>query len=36
MKSMATTSALMTVEQFSALPEPAGGLYELRHGVPVF
>ncbi len=36
MKSMATTSALMTVEQFSALPEPAGGYYELRHGVPVF
>ena len=32
---MATTSALMTVEQYSALPEPEGGRYELRHGVPV-
>lgn len=36
MKPMATTSALMTVEQFSALAEPTGGYYELRHGVPVF
>lgn len=25
----------MTVEQFSALPEPAGAYYELHHGVPV-
>lgn len=25
----------MTVEQYSALPEPEGGRYELRHGVPV-
>lgn len=33
---MAATTALMTVEQYSALPEPKGGYYELRHGVPVF
>ena len=33
---MTTTSALMTVEQYSALPEPSGGFYELHHGVPVF
>src|SRR5258707_8661434 len=33
---MSTTSALMTVEQYSALPEPKGGYYELHHGVPVF
>ncbi len=32
---MAATSALMTVEQYSALPDPPGGRYELRHGVPV-
>jgi Uma2 family endonuclease len=32
---MATTSALMTVEQYSALPDPNGGRYELRHGVLV-
>jgi len=25
----------MTVEQYSALPDPPGGRYELRHGVPV-
>ena len=36
MKPMAASSALMTVEQYSALPEPAGGFYELHHGVPVF
>jgi Uma2 family endonuclease len=35
MNVMATTSALMTVEQFRALPEPTGGYYELHHGVPV-
>jgi Uma2 family endonuclease len=34
MNAMATTSALMTVEQFRALPEPKGGYYELHHGVP--
>jgi Uma2 family endonuclease len=34
MNAMATTSALMTVEQFRALPEPRGGYYELHHGVP--
>ncbi|HML15871.1 MAG TPA: Uma2 family endonuclease [Bryobacteraceae bacterium] len=33
---MATTSALMTVEQYSALPEDKPGRYELHHGVPVF
>jgi Uma2 family endonuclease len=32
---MATTSALMTVEQFRALPEPREGHSELHHGVPV-
>jgi Uma2 family endonuclease len=32
---MATTSALMTVEQFRALPEPREGYSELHHGVPV-
>lgn len=36
MKPMATTSALMTVEQFSAMPEGQAGRYELHHGVPVF
>lgn len=36
MSVMPTTSALMTVEQFSALPEPTGGYDELHHGVPVF
>ena len=35
MSVMPTTSALMTVEQYSALPDPEGGRYELRHGVPV-
>jgi Uma2 family endonuclease len=35
MNAMATTSALMTVEQYSALPDPKGGRYELRHGVLV-
>lgn len=32
---MPTTSALMTVEQYSALPDPQGGRYELHHGVLV-
>jgi Uma2 family endonuclease len=32
---MPTTSALMTVEQFRALPEPKEGYYELHHGVAV-
>ena len=32
---MATTSALMTVEQFRALPDPPGGYFELHHGVLV-
>lgn len=33
---MATTSRLMTVEEFAALPEDAGPVYhELRHGEPV-
>jgi Uma2 family endonuclease len=32
---MSTTSALMTVEQFRALPEPREGYSELHHGVPV-
>jgi Uma2 family endonuclease len=32
---MATTSALMTVEQFRAMPEPREGYLELHHGVPV-
>jgi Uma2 family endonuclease len=32
---MATTSALMTVEQYSALPDPKGGRYELHHGALV-
>jgi Uma2 family endonuclease len=32
---MATTSALMTVEQFRELPEPKEGYYELHHGEPV-
>jgi Uma2 family endonuclease len=32
---MSTTSALMTVEQFRALPEPREGTSELHHGVPV-
>jgi len=36
MSVMPTTSALMTVEQFCALPDPKGGYYELQHGVPVF
>jgi Uma2 family endonuclease len=36
MNVMSTTSALMTVEQFSVLPEPKGGYYELHQGVPVF
>lgn len=35
MRLMATSSALMTVEQFRALPEPTEGYYELHHGVPV-
>jgi Uma2 family endonuclease len=35
MNVMSTTSAPMTVEQYSALPEPKGGYYELHHGVPV-
>jgi Uma2 family endonuclease len=35
MNAMATTSALMTVEQYSALPDPKGGRYELHHGVLV-
>lgn len=26
----------MTVEQYSALPEPKGGYYELHHGEPIF
>jgi Uma2 family endonuclease len=32
---MSTTSALMTFEQFSALPENRNGRQELHHGVPV-
>lgn len=32
---MSTTSALMTVEQFRALPEPREGTSELHHGVVV-
>jgi Uma2 family endonuclease len=35
MSVMPTTSALMTVEQYSALPDPKGGRYELHHGVLV-
>lgn len=33
---MATTSAQMTVEQFSALAEDKSGRYELHHGTPVY
>ena len=29
------TSDLITVERYDALPDPPGGRYELRHGVPV-
>jgi Uma2 family endonuclease len=33
---MATTTGLMTVERFRALPDPPGGHYELHHGELVF
>jgi len=33
MSVMPTTSALLTVEQYSAVPDSKGGRYELHHGV---